>query len=417
MVEQLFSAAKVERIRCSWLSRSIGRYIEWLVERRYSRESIDDRIPVLIHFGEFARGRGTRRVEDLPEQVDAFVDHWVGRVRRRGPRARRYAAQRTRAFVEQMVRLAVDGFRGGRWPELEWPFRAAAPGFAAHLRDERGLTPRTIALYGHYLRQLDAYMTERVWGLVDLSPGRLSDFMVTISKRVGPGSMVGCTGVLRTFLRFAEREGLVAGNLARSVDRPRIYRLARVPRSISWADVTCLLEKVDRTGAVGKRDYAILLLLVVYGLRAREVAALTLDDVDWSHERVRIPQRKGGHSHLYPLSAPVGEALLEYPRLARPRSSDRHVFLQVKAPYTPLSFIDVSHRASHHLRQAGIVVPRAGSHTLRHTCVQRLVDAGFSLKVIGDFVGHSVPESTQIYGKVAIEVLREVARDRGEAAL
>ena len=417
MLEQLFSPAKVERIRGSWLGTSIGRYIEWLVERRYSRESIDDRVPVLLHFGEFARRRGARRLEDLPSHVDAFIGHWVGRVGRRGPGARRCAAQKARAFVEQMVRLVVAGFRGGRWPKLEWPFGAAAPGFPAHLRDERGLSPQTIWLYGHYLRQLEAYMTEMGLGLVDLSPGRLSDFMVSISKRVGRGSMVCCTGVLRTFLRFAEREGLVAGNLARSVDRPRIYRLARVPRSISWADAARLLERVDRTRAVGKRDHAILLLLVVYGLRAREVAALTLDDVDWSRERVQIPQRKGGHSHLYPLSAPVGEALLEYLRFARPRSSDRHVFLQVKAPYTPLRFIDVSRRASHHLRQAGIVVPRAGSHTLRHTCVQRLVDAGFSLKAIGDFVGHRVPESTQIYGKVAIEALREVARDRGEAAL
>jgi site-specific recombinase XerD len=417
MVEQLFAPAKVERIRRSWLGTSIERYIEWLVERQYSRKSTDDRVPVLIHFGEFARRRGARRIEDLPSHVDAFVSHWVGRVGRQGPGARRCAAQKARAFVEQMVRLVVAGFRGGRWPKLEWPFRAAAPGFPAHLRDERGLSPQTIWLYGHYLRQLEAYMTEMGLGLVDLSPGRLSDFMVEISKRVGRGSMVCCTGVLRTFLRFAEREGLVAGNLARSVDRPRIYRLARVPRSISWADAARLLERVDRTRAVGKRDHAILLLLVVYGLRAREVAALTLDDVDWSRERVQIPQRKGGHSHLYPLSAPVGEALLEYLRFARPRSSDRHVFLQVKAPYTALRFIDVSRRASHHLRQAGIVVPRAGSHTLRHTCVQRLVDAGFSLKAIGDFVGHRVPESTQIYAKVAIEALREVARDRGEAAL
>ncbi len=273
-------------------------------------------------------------------------------------------------------------------------------------------------MYGYHLRQFETYLNEQGrFGIADLSPDRISDFIVTLSRRVGPSSLVGCTSVLRTFVRFAEREGLVVAGLAQTIDRPRIYRLARVPRSISWGDAMRLLRDVDSIRAVGKRDYAMLSLLLTYGLRAREVAALTLDDIDWVHERLRISQRKGGHSHVYPLSTLVGEALVYYLRDSRPSSRDRHVFLKARAPFSALRFIDVSQRASHWLRQAGIVVPRAGSHTLRHTCVQRLVDADFSLKVIGDFVGHRVPESTQIYGKVAIEALRRVVLDRGEAAL
>lgn len=294
----------------------------------------------------------------------------------------------------------------------------SAPGYLTYLREERGLSPRTIVLHGHYLRKLESHLRGAgLSRLADLSPADLTAFVVRVGETVGTASMSGCVSAVRAFVRFAEREGLVATNLARSVDRPRIYRLARVPRSISLANVQHLLEGVDRAHAIGKRDYAILVLLVTYGLRAREVAGLALDDIDWARARLRIPQRKGGHSHIYPLAVEAGDALVQYLREARPRSDYRLVFLQTKAPYTPLSFMDVGRRASEHLRRAGIDVPRPGSHTLRHSCVQRLVDGGFSLKAIGDFVGHRVPESTQIYGKVAIEALRHVAQDRGEGAL
>jgi site-specific recombinase XerD len=165
---------------------------------------------------------------------------------------------------------------------------------------------------------------------------------------------------------------------------------------------------------VGRRDYAILLLLVTYGLRGREVAALTLDDVDWRNDRLYVPQRKGGHSSAYPLSPIVGNAILDYVQHGRPTTSDRHLFFRVVAPLTSATVHVIGCVAAQHLRAAGVSVPRMGSHTLRHTCVQRLVDAGLSLKTIGDYVGHRHPSSTQIYSKVDVETLRAVACGDGE---
>ena len=124
-----------------------------------------------------------------------------------------------------------------------------------------------------------------------------------------------------------------------------------------------MLEAVDRRAAVGKRDYAILLLLVTYGLRAREVAALTLDDIDWGREPV-VPERKAGHCTAYPLSAVVGEALLEYLKNARPETTERSVFFRMHAPQTPLTYTAVGSRASHYLHKANVQVRRVGSHTL-----------------------------------------------------
>jgi integrase len=153
-----------------------------------------------------------------------------------------------------------------------------------------------------------------------------------------------------------------------------------------------MIEVVDRRTTLGKRDYALLLLLVTYGLRACEVAGLRLDDIDWRRERLLVSERKAGHYTAYPLSSVVGEAIIDYLKHGRPETSERH----------------------NYLHKAGIKVSKPGSHTLRHTCVQRLVDAEFSFKTIGDYVGHSSPSSTQVYTKFAVEDLREVALGHGE---
>jgi integrase/recombinase XerD len=200
----------------------------------------------------------------------------------------------------------------------------------------------------------------------------------------------------------------VPSNLQESIASPDL------PRSISWADVRKMLESVDRRSALGKRDYAILLLLVTYGLRAHEVAGLRLDDIDWKRERLMVSERKAGHNTAYPLSSAVGEAIVGYLKHGRPQTSDRHLFFRALAPRAPLTSRAISGRVTNYLHKAGISVGRPGSHTLRHTCVQRLVDAELSFKTIGDYVGHASPSSTQIYAKVAVEALREVALGHGE---
>ena len=221
--------------------------------------------------------------------------------------------------------------------------------------------------------------------------------------------MTGLCSSLRVFLRYLYREQLINRDLGATVESPRRYQLADLPRSISWDDVRRMLDVVDRRSALGKRDYAILLLLVTYGLRGHEVAGLTLENIDWKRERLLVPQRKAGHTTAYPLSSVVGEAILDYLKNARPHVEERRLFFRVLAPVRPVTAVTVSSRATHYLRKAGINVRRPGSHTLRHTCVQRLVDAEFNFKVIGDYVGHASPSSTRIYTKVDVETLRMVA--------
>ena len=408
----------VDRIRAGWIGSEIERYVVWLAEQGYSSRSVLHRVPLLIAFGEFARARGARTVEDLPAHVEVFVADWMaGRpaIRDGG----RQTAREVRGPIEQMLRLVVPGFVGhGRHRRAD-PFVDVLPGFYEYLLQERGLRPRSVGSYQHHLARFESYL-ERIGvaRLAELSPAILSAF-VAERAAAGLGKAYirdGC-GVLRVFLRYAHRERVVASDLSGTLDRPQFYRLSSIPRSITWEQVGQVLAGVDRRSPCGKRDWAILLLLVTYGLRGREVAALTLDDIDWKRERLRVPERKAGHSTAFPLSASVGEALVDYLKHGRPQTEERRVFFRANAPVEPFTPAAVSARARHYLIKAGIDVPRPGSHTLRHTCVQRLVDADFALKTIGDFVGHRSAKSTEIYSKVAVEPLREVALGDGEEVL
>ena len=409
----------IDRIRAHWLGEPAERYVTWMHDRGYAARNVFRRVPILLRFGTYAKSHGAQAWSDLPPHIPGFVNEWVCQRGKnyRTERARKSVVNSVRGPIEQMLRLVLPEFtQTGR--SRPFPFSDLAPGFLAHLRDERGLRPATEVSYCRFLRHLEDYLNEiKARSINDLSPTILSAFVTARSNGWGMSMVGGLCGVLRVFLRYLFRERLVTQDLSQSIESPRKYRLSTIPRSISWAEVERMLAAVDRRSASGKRDYAILLLLVTYGLRGREVAALTLDDIDWERQRLRVPERKAGHSTAYPLSPNVGEAIVDYLKNGRPQKADRHVFYRVVAPWEPMTAGGVSTRASYYLHKAGVPVARPGSHTLRHTCVQRLVDAHFPLKTIGDYVGHSSPESTAIYAKVSVESLREVALGDGEEVL
>jgi len=421
MLEHYFSKPDtIDRIRSCWLSEPIEQYVNWLEEHGYAASNVGARVPRLMQFAEFAWASGARQQEDLPAYVDPFVTHWLAtRDRVRSIERTRQLANEVRGPVEQLLCLILPAFISrGRSRVTQDPFIEEAPGFLVYLREERGLRETSIRHYGHYLRRFETYLVKvGVDSLSELSPAVLSAFVIESCRCLSRNSISGLCSSLRVFLRYLHREGCITRDLAPSIEGPQKRRLSNLPRSIGWDEVRRMLEAVDRRSAVGKRDYAILLLLVTYGLRAREVAALTLDDIDWDRERLLVPERKAGHCTAYPLSTVVGEAVLDYLQHARPKTTGREIFFRVLAPRIPITYNAVADRATLYLRKAGIQVRRAGSHTLRHTCVQRLIDAEFPLKVIGDYVGHGSPRSTEVYSKVAIETLREVAMGDGEALL
>jgi len=419
MLEQYFiKPATIDRFRCSWIATEIEAYVVWLVDEGFSAKSIWRRVPIVFSFGEFGRTRGADTIAQLAAFLDAFVAERVADHHRR-TRSTRPMAKEVRGPLEQMLSIVLPGFDPtGRRPRPQ-PFADVAPRFFDYLVEERGLRPASIYHYRHHLDRCETYLRRiGVCSIGELSPTILSAYVI---ERAGAGlaksTVRDSAGVLRVFLRYVHRQGVLGADLSGAVGWPQVYRLSSVPRSISWEDVNRVLASVDRRTEAGRRDYAILLLLVTYGLRGREIAALSLDDVGWKNDRLKIPERKAGHSTAFPLSPVVGEAILDYLRRGRPETSDRHVFFRAVAPRRPIGAAAVSSLCRAYLLKAGVEVPRPGSHTLRHSAVQHLVDADFDLKTIGDFIGHRSARSTEVYAKVAVEALREVALGDGEEVL
>jgi integrase/recombinase XerD len=418
MLERYFvRPGTVDRIRAN----VAGAYIEHYVERKqaqgYAARNFFRHVPILCQFGDFASRHGATDGWTALEHVEPFVQHWQSVHGRscKSDRARAKLARETRNAVRQMLELALHGSVEPHRPLKPFPFEAEVPGFAGYLRDERGLKLSTIQHYVHYLNGLRRFIERADASVTSLSPALLAAFIVDHCAGLGRRSRRNLCGTLRVFLRYCHRERIIDRDLSVAVQPPKAHRLADLPRAITWDEVRRMLNCVDRRAAVGRRDYAMLLLLVTYGLRAHELAGLTLDDIDWQHERLNIPQRKAGHWSAYPLASIVAEAIIDYLKNGRPQTTDRHVFFRAVAPCRPITSPGISSAVVRHLQRAGVRVHRAGGHTLRHTCVQRLVDAEFSLKVIGDYVGHRSAESTKIYTKVNIAALREVAMGNGEA--
>jgi integrase/recombinase XerD len=408
----------VDRIRSSWIGDAIEQYVSWLAAQNYAPRSVFLRVPLLIQFGDSAQRAGVKTLAELPAHVEPFVNTWVGRCGSQYSEAQRQAAVRgIRGPIQQMLRLTIPKSRDTSAFTSE-PFADTAPGFFEFLRRDRGLRETTLVQYRHYLRRFQDYLRRVELPLLpDLTPARITAFITESGESIDKRSVQSLCSILKVFFRYLYRVSLMPRDLSQAIESPRRYRFANLPRSISWTDLERMLQSVDRRNAVGRRDYAVLLLLTTYGLRGREVAALTLDDIDWKHNRLHVGGRKAEHSTAYPLAPTVGDAILAYLKNGRPETNQRAVFFEAYAPHNALSRVAITMRAKHYLRKAGITVFRPGSHTLRHACVQRLVDAGLSFKTIGDFVGHRTPDATKIYAKVNLKALRDVALGDGEEVL
>jgi integrase len=212
---------------------------------------------------------------------------------------------------------------------------------------------------------------------------------------------------LRWFLRFCFVEGLVGADFSQAALLVRgRSSSSSLPRGIRRADARALLGSCDRRQALGRRDYAIIVLLLRLGLGRGEVAGLTLEDIDWRAGEL-VVRGKGSRVDRMPLPADVGQAIASYLRHGRPRSGRREVFLRAKAPYDPIASGTVASTVRRACGRAGIA--ECGSHRLRHTAACEMVKANIPLVRIGQVLRHRSLQSTAIYARVDVERLRLLA--------
>ena len=290
------------------------------------------------------------------------------------------------------------------------PAEHCAQAFGQYLLEVRALAHTTIINYVPFIR---CFLEGRFGrGRVTLSCLRASD-VVRFVKRQAPRLHMKraklMTTALRSFLNYGRYLGEVSLDLAATVPIVANWSMTSIPRAISAEHVRQLLASIDRRTAVGRRDYAILLLLARLGLRSGEVAFLELDDIDWNAGQVTV-RSKGGQRNTMPLPVEVGRAIAAYLRRGRPASSSRRIFLRAKAPICAFRGASgVGSIVRHSLERAGIHSTTKGTHQFRHGLATEMLRQGASLNEIGELLGHRHPQTTKIYTKVDIKALRTLA--------
>ena len=281
--------------------------------------------------------------------------------------------------------------------------------YRTYLTSERGLTASTARGYadmvGPFLRA-----RERPDGAVELQTLAARDvtaFVLADVVRRGRGSAKLAVTALRSILGFLHVEGISANALASAVPSVAGWRLAGLPKALDPEQASQLLASCDRATTIGRRDFAVLTMLVRLGLRAGEVAALRLDEIDWRRGEI-VVRGKGNCQEPLPLPVDIGGAIVAYLQGGRPAVSCRYVFLRVHAPHRQLTTGAVSHIVRGAARRAGL--PPMGAHRLRHTAATEMLRAGAPLSEIGQVLRHRSPLSTAIYAKVDREALRTLAR-------
>ena len=216
-------------------------------------------------------------------------------------------------------------------------------------------------------------------------------------------------GTLRRFFRYCATRRFTRTDFSGLVPSIRRYRHASLPKGLDDSALGRMLRAIPRETPVGARDYAIIVLMMAYGIRGVSAAQLLLDDVDWQHSRIRIRAQKGGKEVVVPLMQAVGEALIQYLQHRPGQIPCRKLFISAKAPYRSLDSTAISMIVRRHLENAGVKTPGRGSRSLRHSWAIRALAHDSPIKSIADVLGHRYIDTTFIYAKADLASLRQVA--------
>ena len=415
MLSSFFPADRLESYRTSPYKDRIDRIGRRLVEQRYHHEVTAQHLREWLRVTRYLQEQELRLPLALkaPEVEQYVADRVVG-----------LSASRTR-FVWAAVRIFLDadehGYcrrRIGRVPQPvpSW-FRSALGEYTEFLCSHRGLAARTVGKRVWQLTRFAACLEQDgVIRLAGIAPRHIHDFLVHLRTQAVATRLTYVT-TLRSFFRWAVMAGSLARDLSVAVPPPRQFKQRGLRDALTEREVIRLLNGVDRSSPIGRRDYAVLLLAARYGLRPCDLRQLRLDAVDWREHVLSLTQAKTGRILTLPLLPDVADALISYLRHGRPATASRYVFVRHKAPFEP--FVDANNLATimrQALQHVGLDQRegRRGLYLLRHTLACRMLASGSPLKRIGDVLGHASTDATMEYASVDLTALRRVAITEAE---
>lgn len=368
----------------------------------YARQSRAGHLRLMSHLSSWLGEHGLDGSALSPEIVDRFVAD-----RRAAGHRDARSARSLRPLLEHLREVGASPLVVEQ-QVLGQP-EAMLSDYASFLTQERGLAVLTVGRHTDLVRPfLAARVCGDVLGLDSLTAAEVTAFMLARSENASSATVQRTGTALRSLLRFLHQRGVIGASLVGAVPTAANWKLAGLPKYLTPEQTGMLLASCDPATAVGQRDLAILTLLARLGLRAGEVAALRLEDIDWRRGEITVVGKGNRHERL-PLPADVGEALVSYLNGFRPAATaDREVFLGTRAPHRALTRGAVTQLVARAARRCGLGTIYA--HRLRHTAATTMLHAGASLEEIGLVLRHRHALSTAGYAKVDHERLRALAR-------
>ena len=405
MLEHYFKLPAVLRRHRSGL---LGTYLDSFVSQAhglgYPRETVRHQCCVLRDLGMWLK-RTRLGVVDLDGRV---AGRYIESRRRRGRTGKGDEAATVRRLVEHLRELGV--IASAEAVQEDSPLDGTIRRYRQYLVIQRGVVQATVDCYVAFVREfLVQQFGDGPLQLCQLQESDVTDFVLCWVRSHRPGRAKLLVTALRSFLGFLLEHGETERDLAAAVPTVADWRHSTVPKYLSEEQVERLLDACNRDTATGRRDHAVLLLLSRLGLRACEVVALELDDIDWRSGEITV-RGKGSHHDRLPLPSEVGNALAEYLRRHRPACTTRRLFVRARAPRRGFTssgaIISIVRRA---LRRADLNPPLRGAHLLRHSLATGMLRKGAAMAEIGQVLRHRSPITTEIYAKVDFDALRALA--------
>lgn len=397
---------RISEIRSNCAGAPIEEFAEQLYQQGYSEISARRHIRSAEHIVQWAAGRGLS-VHDLDPRVLKRFGYHLSRCRC----GRYFCAVPTaviagaRFFLSHLQGITVPAIREQQ-PVLADPDLLKE--FSQWMRAQRGTQDQTLYNYSLPIRALIRHIGEDP---TKLNARLVRLFVLKQCRRTGWAGAKRCTTAVRAFLRFLIADGRCRASLLGAIPVVAHWRLASLPRYLAPEDVERIIDCCDSRSSIGKRDRAILLLLARLGLRAGDIVQMRLEDIDWKDAWIHVSGKSRRQTRL-PLSQEVGQALAAYVQEGRPVGYADAMFLRSRAPFRALgNHCAVSMLVANGMRRAGIKRPsRGAAHLLRHSVATSMLRQGASLQEISALLRHRSVETTQIYAKVDVNGLRQIAQ-------
>ena len=375
-------------------------FAQWLHAQSYARRSIQGALQgvhAVVHWLR-RRKRIASAAQVTPEALVAAETHFRSQeeVSSAGRVLHRFLRERKMIPAPKLVRLS--------------PSQAEVNRYATHLREVRGLAEVTIwghCLYVNRFLEFIGFDHKRS-ALPRIKHDQIEAFVRLMAQTHNRYSLLGLVLTLRSFLRFEFSQGVLRRPLHEQIDIPRVYARERLPTVLTREQVQTLLRSIDRRSLNGLRDFTMLYLIAVYGLRRSDIVSLRLDNIDWRNGILQVKQTKTRRLIALPLMDEAGDVLVRYLRRGRPQSERRELFLRTQAPAGPLGPCAVNVILQNRLKRGGLDFGRFGPHALRYSLAVHLLRRGVAMKAIAEALGHRDCRSTAQYLRLDLGDLRAV---------